>query len=66
MVMEWEAESDEPATIRGSAFGEERAEPLEASSDDLVDAVARARRARLDAANLGAVAVEEVIFEPSF
>jgi hypothetical protein len=66
MVMEWEAESDEPATTLGAAFGEEPGERLEASSGDLADAVGRARRARLDAANPAAVAVDEVIFEPSF
>jgi len=74
MVMEWEAESDEPGSIGGEsgstggiAIGEERAERLEASPEDLVDAVGRVRRARFDAANLNiAVAVDEVIFEPSF
>ena len=66
MVMEWEAESDEAATIPGAAFGAEPGQRLEASPNDLADAVGRTRRARVDAANLAALAIDEVIFEPSF
>jgi len=63
MVMEWEAESDEAGAILATEPDDEAGQRVEASSEDLVDAVGRARRARLAAANL---AVDEVIFEPSF
>jgi hypothetical protein len=66
MVMEWEAESDEAGTILGAELGDERGERLEASADDLIDAVGRARRSPVETANPTAVVVDEVIFEPSF
>ena len=69
MVMEWEAESDETGTILGAELGDERGElgeGLEASADELIDAVGRARRSPVETANPTAVAVDEVIFEPSF
>jgi len=66
MVMEWEAESEEASTTLAADDRQEQGAPVEASEDDLIAAVGRARRARLEAANVTTIANDEVIFEPSF